>query len=330
MPFKGTDLNAWDKAKKGKTPAQRSRIYKLEKEKNEKDRKRSYSVPSVNLSTYKPKTTTKSSFAKPKYIQSETIKKPVISNSQSLKNKYVPKQLILDDIREYRSSKLISNISDGLATVIMKTTRNKNMTNVQMNLIRSSVALVTSEVINRALEKPLEIIDNIKMFIKVGKAVYKVIIWFNDEIASYEVQENSIENVSPLSNEYRRFLRQNPKIKNVYRHQADCKILGKTVKVNIDRPLGSKDPTDEGIENSLNYGYLQNIFANDGSKQEAYIMGEKEPLQEFIGQVVAIVNRLNDKKDILVVSKGNHFTKQEIAEAIDFKERFFEFELTTM
>lgn len=330
MPFKGTDLNAWDKAKKGKTPAQRGRIYKREKEKNEKDRKRSYSVSSVNLSTYKPKTSTKSSLAKPKYIQSETIKKPVISNSQSLKNKYVPKHLILDDIREYRSSKLISNISDGLATVIMKTTRNKNVTNVQMNLIRSSVALVTSEVLNKALEKPLEIIDNIKMFIKVGKVVYKAIIWFNDKIASYEVQESSIEKVSPLSNEYRRFLRQNPKIKNVYRHQADCKILGKTVKVIIDRPLGSKDPADEGIEYSLNYGYLQNTFANDGNKQEAYIMGEIEPLQEFVGQVVAIVNRLNDKKDILVVSKDNLFTKQEISEAINFKERFFEFELTTL
>lgn len=59
-------------------------------------------------------------------------------------------------------------------------------------------------------------------------------------------------------------------------------------------------------------------------------MGEIEPLQEFVGQVVAIVNRLNDKKDILVVSKDNLFTKQEISEAINFKERFFEFELTTL
>lgn len=95
------------------------------------------------------------------------------------------------------------------------------------------------------------------MFIKVGKAVYKAIIWFNDKIASYEVQESSIEKVSPLSNEYRRFLRQNPKIKNVYRHQVDCKILGKTVKVIIDRPLGSKDSADEGIEYSLNYGLME-------------------------------------------------------------------------
>lgn len=59
-------------------------------------------------------------------------------------------------------------------------------------------------------------------------------------------------------------------------------------------------------------------------------MEEKEPLQEFVGQVVAIVKRLNEKKDILVVSKGNHFTEQEILEAIDFKERFFEFELITL
>lgn len=90
----------------------------------------------------------------------------------------------------------------------MTTTRNKNMT----------------------LEKPHEIADNIKMFIKVGKAVYKVIVWFNDKIASYEVQEKSIEKINPLSIEYRRFLRQNPKIKDTYKHQMDCKILGKTVK----------------------------------------------------------------------------------------------------
>ena len=250
-------------------------------------------------------------------------------NKQPHKNKYVPKQLILDDIREYRSSKIISNISDGLATILMKATSNQKMTNFEMNLVRSSVALVTSEVFNKALEKPLKVIDNIIMFIKIGKAIYKVILWFNDKIEYYEMKEESVKKVSSFSSEYRHFLQQNPKIKKAYKNQIDFnRILGKKVEVIIDRPLGSKYQEHENSIYELNYGYIEGLYTIDGKEQEAYIIGENSSLLKFKGVVIAIVIRLkNLENKVVVAARGKKFSRQEILDAINFQEQFFEIEL---
>lgn len=216
---------------------------------------------------------------------------------------------ILDDIREYRSSKIISNISNGLATAIIKNTRNRQMTNFQMNLIRSSVAFVTSEVLNKVFEKPLKIIENIEMFIKVGKAVYKLIIWLNEESKRYEVKQESIQKISSISIGYRQFLRQNPKIKNAYKYQDNLdKMLSKKVKVIVDRPLGSRHPDREDFIYLLNYGYIEGVFAYDGKEQDAYIIGENKPLTKFQGQVISVINRMNDIENKLVVAAvGKNF-----------------------
>lgn len=336
MPFKGTNKRAWDKAKVGKTPAQRSKIYHKEKAKDEKrgsnveSPKPPKSIQSFSMPRDYPR------YNLPKANSIPTSKpertKPLAETKPlPQKVKYVPKQLILDDIREYRSSKLISNISNGLATIIMKTTRSRQMTNDGMNLIRSSVALVTSEVLNKALEKPLKIIDNIKMFIKVGKTIYKIILWFNEKTENYEIKQESVQKVSPFSSEYKYFLQENPTIKKVYKSQVDLrKMLGKKVEVIVDRPIGSKHPEHEDLIYELNYGYINGIYANDGQKQDAYIMGEGTPLTKFKGIVIAIIKRLNDIEDkLVVVAIGKQFSRQEILSAINFQEKFFEIELIT-
>jgi inorganic pyrophosphatase len=339
MPFKGTNKTAWDKAKAGKTPAQRSKIYYREKAKSEKrgnieppkptKSSSSFSMPQ-NYPRYNLPKTTLMPTVKP---EKSEYTKPLVQNKPlPVKVKYVPKQLILDDIREYRSSKLISNISNGLATIVMKATRSRQMTNEGMNLIRSSVALVTSEVLNKALEKPLKIIDNIKMFIKVGKAIYKVVLWFNEKMESYEIRQESVQKVSSFSSEYKYFLQENPTIKKIYKSQVDLrKMLGKTVEVIVDRPIGSKHPEHENLTYELNYGHINGIYANDGEEQDAYIMGEETPLTKYKGIVIAIVKRLNDIEDKLVVAtKGKQFSHQEISSAINFQEKFFEIELIVL
>ncbi len=101
-------------------------------------------------------------------------------------------------------------------------------------------------------------------------------------------------------------------------------MIGKTVKVKVDRPLGSCHPEHRNLYYSVNYGYVEGISAPDGEFQDAYILGIYEPLKEFVGKVVAIIHRVNDIKDKWVVAPENiSLTEQEIRAAVDFQEQFF-------
>ena len=98
----------------------------------------------------------------------------------------------------------------------------------------------------------------------------------------------------------------------------------KTIKVTVDRPLGSKHP-DYNMIYPVNYGYIDGIFAGDGEEQDAYILGINEPLSEFDGKLIAIVHRLNDNEDKWVVAPCDmSFSKEEIENALHFQEQYFE------
>ena len=105
-------------------------------------------------------------------------------------------------------------------------------------------------------------------------------------------------------------------------------MLGKTVKVIIDRPLGSYHPAHKDIYYPINYGYIEGIIANDLEEQDAYILGVNKPLKEFEGKVIAIIRRLNDVEDKLVVAPINEtYTKEEIIKLVNFQEQYFEIEI---
>ena len=105
-------------------------------------------------------------------------------------------------------------------------------------------------------------------------------------------------------------------------------MLGKTVKVIIDRPLGSYHPTHKDIYYPINYGYIEGIIANDLEEKDAYILGVNKPLKEFEGKVIAIIHRLNDVEDKLVVAPINEtYTKEEIIKLVNFQEQYFEIEI---
>jgi len=102
------------------------------------------------------------------------------------------------------------------------------------------------------------------------------------------------------------------------------KYLGEKVKVIVDRPLGSKHP-DFGWTYPINYGYLPDIKAEDGEGIDVFILGVEKPVAEFEGVVIAIVHRMDDKEDKLVVApEGKDFSKKEIKKLIHFQEKFFE------
>lgn len=190
MPYKGTDLEAYKKAGlKGKTTKQRRKIYYKEKKKNEMKR------GILGVFSFSNRSFTK--ISKTKQIM------------------YVPKENILDYIRKQRSSKLISNAANSFSIVMVKSF-GKNLTNVEKDFVRSSMALVISETLNKTLEKPLKVIDNIKMFIKVGKVIYQVILKLNEYTREYELDNNNIFEVTETNKEYQSFLIKYPKLKNKY------------------------------------------------------------------------------------------------------------------
>ena len=65
-------------------------------------------------------------------------------------------------------------------------------------------------------------------------------------------------------------------------------VIGRIVTVTVDRPLGSCHPKHKDIYYPINYGYVEGVMAPDGEEQDAYILGLDEPVEEFIGKIIAL------------------------------------------
>lgn len=102
-------------------------------------------------------------------------------------------------------------------------------------------------------------------------------------------------------------------------------MIGKTVTVTVDRPLGTFHPRHPDIYYPINYGYIQGIPAPDGEEQDAYILGVDIPVASFTGTVIAIIHRRDDVEDKWVVApEGMAFSEQEIARLVHFQEQYFD------
>ena len=105
-------------------------------------------------------------------------------------------------------------------------------------------------------------------------------------------------------------------------------MLGQTVTVFIDRPMGTCHPKHKDIYYPVNYGYIPGVIAGDGEEQDAYVLGVSEPLQEFTGIVIAVIHRFDDVEDKWVVApEGVKFSKEEIWEQVRFQEQYFQSEI---
>lgn len=104
--------------------------------------------------------------------------------------------------------------------------------------------------------------------------------------------------------------------------------LGKEVEVVVDRPLGNKHPK-YGFVYEANYGYIPGTKAPDGEELDAYVLGVEKSAESFKGKCVAIIHRLNDDDDkLVVVSKSSeNMSDEEIREATNFQEQFFQSEI---
>ena len=109
---------------------------------------------------------------------------------------------------------------------------------------------------------------------------------------------------------------------------ADNVIIGATVTVTVDRPLGSYHPEYKDMYYPINYGYIEGVMAPDGEEQDAYILGVNEPVKKFTGKIIAIVRRKDDiEEKWVVVPDGVTFSKEEIRRQIHFQEQYFDSEI---
>lgn len=105
-------------------------------------------------------------------------------------------------------------------------------------------------------------------------------------------------------------------------------MIGKIVRVTVDRPLGSCHPNHKEMRYPVNYGYIGGIIAGDGEEQGAYVLGVDQVLDSFEGVVIAVIHRKNDVEDKWVVAPhGMTFTPKQILAAVNFQEQFYDVEI---
>ena len=103
--------------------------------------------------------------------------------------------------------------------------------------------------------------------------------------------------------------------------------INKIVVVKMDRPMGSKHPK-HGFIYPVNYGYIPNTISGDGEELDAYVLGVYQPLETFEGKVIAVIHRINDNDDkLVVVPKDKNYSDEQIRALTEFQEQWFEFEI---
>ena len=103
--------------------------------------------------------------------------------------------------------------------------------------------------------------------------------------------------------------------------------LNQKIKVKVDRKLGDKHPEYEYIY-SLNYGYIPNTESEDGEEIDVYILGEFDPLEEFEGVCRAIIYRVDDiENKLIVTAEDKKYSIDQIKALVEFQERFFKTEI---
>lgn len=102
-------------------------------------------------------------------------------------------------------------------------------------------------------------------------------------------------------------------------------FLGKTVDIEIDRPIGTVHPKHDDIIYPINYGYIPGVLGGDGEELDVYVLGASEPLNKCSVRIVGIVHRRNDVEDKLVGAVNDMtYSAEEIASAVRFQEQFYD------
>lgn len=143
----------------------------------------------------------------------------------------------------------------------------------------------------------------------------------------YETLKQSL--VASLGNENSRDEYVNGKsefIKFILRKATAWSFLGKTVKIEIDRPLGYLyEKENYQLLYPLNYGYIPGVLGGDGEELDVYLVGVNESVKEFEGKIIAIVHRNDDVEDKLIMAPlGVDVTLEQAEQAVHFQEQYYD------
>ncbi len=101
------------------------------------------------------------------------------------------------------------------------------------------------------------------------------------------------------------------------------RFLGHVVHITVDRKMGSSHP-EHGFVYPVNYGYVENVFAPDNEELDAYILEIDTPINEFTGRCIAVLHRLDDNDDkLIIVPDGISLTDDQIMNQVNFQEQYF-------
>lgn len=104
------------------------------------------------------------------------------------------------------------------------------------------------------------------------------------------------------------------------------KYLGKTVDIEIDRPVGYvHKKAGYTLVYPLNYGYIPGVYGGDGEELDVYLLGVSEPVSRYTCRVIGAAIRRNDNEDKLIAAPpGIGFTAREAYESIAFQEQWYD------
>jgi hypothetical protein len=263
MIFKGTDTKAFAKAGKEKTPQARSARYQREKRKNEikgaiKDGLSSLFSGSSNVSNRRKNAPGS------KAVDKRTERK--LAEHKNRKQQKI-KNTVLDYVRSERSPKLISDFSDGVAKFLLGLT-SEQLTNRQYNYLRSTISLVTSEVLSGLLKEEIKMINNLKTYIKVGKYIYEVGLIINEKLGKVEFDKAQIRTVNAQDEHYRAFLKKHSQIQKYYIKNDFTECLSKA-----EIEQGIKCP--RAVWLSRQRDISKNFDSPNGCPYYNYCIGEK-------------------------------------------------------
>ena len=108
-----------------------------------------------------------------------------------------------------------------------------------------------------------------------------------------------------------------------YKKDETLSLLGKSVRVKIDRRKGIAHPDYPELIYKVDYGFIPDTVTDDGEELDAYVLDEVDG-DCCEGIVVAVVVRYNDRENKLVVSnREEKYTSEEIEGLIEFQEKYF-------
>jgi len=107
------------------------------------------------------------------------------------------------------------------------------------------------------------------------------------------------------------------------RAQAES-YLGKTVRIEIDRPIGYVHHKKEyDLVYPINYGFIPGVLGGGREELDVYLLGVDSPVKAYDAEIIGIVFRSDDVEDKLVGAPvGQCFTAREIFDAVTFQEKY--------